>query len=259
MGARHRPGGRVVMQRTANPRTPVRFRPRPPYRNAKGPLLRAFLLVHFPIKGKRALIRGRGAGASGGGALQAPCPPASACGRHLLLYLRLKGTPTRRWRWRGELCERRGGIVVRSEALPRRGRGALRVSKGGGRSRRRRPGDMERKASRPRRGPSGHGGVNRSSSLGLGRWVFIIRWIACRRGCGARGGGRTRMVLPPRDFKSLAYTSFATRAGNALGCLSAAPGGSPKWGSAPAWTQPKVATTSNLPSSFSASTLAGMP
>ena len=27
---RHRPGGRVVMQRTANPRTPVQFRPRPP-------------------------------------------------------------------------------------------------------------------------------------------------------------------------------------------------------------------------------------
>ena len=26
----HRPGGRVVMQRTANPRTPVQFRPRPP-------------------------------------------------------------------------------------------------------------------------------------------------------------------------------------------------------------------------------------
>ena len=26
----HRPGGRVVMQRTANPRTPVRFRPWPP-------------------------------------------------------------------------------------------------------------------------------------------------------------------------------------------------------------------------------------
>ena len=25
-----RPGGRVVMQRTANPRTPVQFRPRPP-------------------------------------------------------------------------------------------------------------------------------------------------------------------------------------------------------------------------------------
>ena len=27
----HRPGGRVVMQRTANPRTPVQFRPWPPF------------------------------------------------------------------------------------------------------------------------------------------------------------------------------------------------------------------------------------
>ena len=30
LGSSHRPGGRVVMQRTANPRTPVQFRPRPP-------------------------------------------------------------------------------------------------------------------------------------------------------------------------------------------------------------------------------------
>ncbi len=30
----HRPGGRVVMQRTANPRTPVQFRPRPPSKPA---------------------------------------------------------------------------------------------------------------------------------------------------------------------------------------------------------------------------------
>ena len=30
---------------------------------------------------------------------------------------------------------------------------------------------------------------------------------------GARGGGRTRIALRRRDFKSLAYTSFATRAG----------------------------------------------
>ena len=29
---------------------------------------------------------------------------------------------------------------------------------------------------------------------------------------GARGGGRTRMALRPRDFKSLASTDFATRA-----------------------------------------------
>ena len=30
--------------------------------------------------------------------------------------------------------------------------------------------------------------------------------------CGARGRTRTGMELPPRDFKSLASTSFATRA-----------------------------------------------
>src|SRR3954471_22189069 len=30
---------------------------------------------------------------------------------------------------------------------------------------------------------------------------------------GARGGTRTRMGLPPRDFKSLASTDFATPAG----------------------------------------------
>ena len=29
---------------------------------------------------------------------------------------------------------------------------------------------------------------------------------------GARGGGRTRMALRPRDFKSLASTNFTTRA-----------------------------------------------
>ena len=44
--AAHRPGGRVVMQRPAKPRTPVQFRPRPP-RNilvyqASGPRKRAF-------------------------------------------------------------------------------------------------------------------------------------------------------------------------------------------------------------------------
>src|SRR5690606_37855702 len=39
--------------------------------------------------------------APGGGALLSPCPPASACGRHLLLYLRQKGTPTRRSQLRG--------------------------------------------------------------------------------------------------------------------------------------------------------------
>ena len=32
---------------------------------------------------------------------------------------------------------------------------------------------------------------------------------------GARGRNRTGMVLPPRDFKSLASTNFATRAMNA--------------------------------------------
>src|SRR5690606_29202678 len=38
-----RPGGRVVMQRTANPRTPVQFRPRPP--NLEAPLWRGFFLA----------------------------------------------------------------------------------------------------------------------------------------------------------------------------------------------------------------------
>ena len=37
--------------------------------------------------------------------------------------------------------------------------------------------------------------------------VFIVFLV-----CGARRGGRTRMTLRSRDFKSLAYTSFATRA-----------------------------------------------
>ena len=41
-GPRHRPGGRVVMQRTANPRTPVQFRPRPPDTN---PAPAGFLFV----------------------------------------------------------------------------------------------------------------------------------------------------------------------------------------------------------------------
>ncbi len=40
-------------------------------------------------------------------------------------------------------------------------------------------------------------------------------------GSSARGGGRTRMALRPRDFKSLAYTSFATRA-RGVACLTAA-------------------------------------
>ena len=37
---------------------------------------------------------------------------------------------------------------------------------------------------------------------------------------GARGGGRTHMAVRPRDFKSLAYTGFATRAwwGLCAGC-----------------------------------------
>ena len=39
------------------------------------------------------------------------------------------------------------------------------------------------------------------------------RAFCCPGEVGARGGGRTRMALRPRDFKSLAYTGFATRAG----------------------------------------------
>src|SRR5690606_36355220 len=42
-----RPGGRVVMQRTANPRTPVQFRPRPPDR--KAPPRRGFFVGRVPI------------------------------------------------------------------------------------------------------------------------------------------------------------------------------------------------------------------
>ena len=35
---------------------------------------------------------------------------------------------------------------------------------------------------------------------------------------GARSGDRTRMALRPRDFKSLASTSFATQAAGIGGC-----------------------------------------
>src|SRR5690606_36523700 len=42
-----RPGGRVVMQRTANPRTPVQSRPRPPDR--KAPPRRGFFVGRVPI------------------------------------------------------------------------------------------------------------------------------------------------------------------------------------------------------------------
>src|SRR5690554_4804491 len=92
--------------------------------------------------------------APGGGALWSPCPPASACGRHLLLYLRLKGTPTRRLKIRGGQPEnakrRRGSFRKPSPVVAGR---PLRVSKGGGRSRRRRPGDMERKGLPAAMGP----------------------------------------------------------------------------------------------------------
>src|SRR5690606_25100632 len=104
------------------------------------------------------------AGAPGGGALQSPCPPASACGRHLLLYLRPKGTPARRLGIRGVSC--RAGLdpptgggsrpALRrhlAEPSPAVAGRPLRVSKGGGRSRRRRPGDMERKGLPATAGP----------------------------------------------------------------------------------------------------------
>ena len=38
------------------------------------------------------------------------------------------------------------------------------------------------------------------------------RGLTSCRTSSARAGTRTRMGLPPRDFKSLASTSFATRA-----------------------------------------------
>ena len=44
---------------------------------------------------------------------------------------------------------------------------------------------------------------------------FVFRKKRDLTSCGitnARGGTRTRMGLPPRDFKSLASTGFATRA-----------------------------------------------
>ena len=59
-----RPGGRVVMQRTANPRTPVRFRPWPPLRTRR-------LLLNPPLAGFLLPVRQGGA--------KAPCydsPPA---------------------------------------------------------------------------------------------------------------------------------------------------------------------------------------
>lgn len=45
---------------------------------------------------------------------------------------------------------------------------------------------------------------------------------------GARGGNRTRTVLPPRDFKSLASTSSATRAPRLLGGILQAGSGQGK-------------------------------
>lgn len=44
------------------------------------------------------------------------------------------------------------------------------------------------------------------------RWVIGLSWDGLEWSFGARGGGRTRITLRLRDFKSLAYTSFATRA-----------------------------------------------
>src|SRR5699024_3972377 len=111
-----------------------------------------------------------------------PCPPAAACGRRLLLYLRLKGTPTHRlgvrggsrgtaaeqarlynlrWfagavmvgRWRTPV--ERSLLRCRSSPKPSpavAGR-PLRVSKGGGGGRRPTPGDMERKGLPAAAGP----------------------------------------------------------------------------------------------------------
>ena len=42
--------------------------------------------------------------------------------------------------------------------------------------------------------------------------LTMLRWALARKG-SARGRTRTDMGLPPRDFKSHASTSFATRAG----------------------------------------------
>src|SRR5690554_5716792 len=109
--------------------------------------------VFFWLFSQARKARGYDVGASGGGALQAPCPPASACGRHLLLYLRLKGTPARRLKVRGGQSERRRGLMAFPKPSPVVAGRPLRVSKGGGRSRRRRPGDMERKGLPAAAGP----------------------------------------------------------------------------------------------------------
>ena len=52
----HRPGGRVVMQRTANPRTPVRFRPWPPILK---PLMRHVLASNEAVGWNRTRSSGR--------------------------------------------------------------------------------------------------------------------------------------------------------------------------------------------------------
>ena len=74
-------------------------------------------------------------------------------------------------------CRSRGGLKkqkpglrclrithISPEAEPRRGREASRRNQGGGLRHRRRPGDIRREASRPRRGPSDRGTLNRRRS-----------------------------------------------------------------------------------------------
>lgn len=53
-------------------------------------------------------------------------------------------------------------------------------------------------------------GVEPVSLPWQGNIITIIRYPHFK--LSARGGNRTRTKLPSRDFKSLAYTSFATRA-----------------------------------------------
>ena len=88
--------------------------------------------------------RGPGSRGVGRGCLWSPCPPASACGRHLLLYLRPKAPPPAAPEFAVPPRRHCGALSVRKPNPAVAGR-PLRVSKGGGRSRRRRPGDMERK------------------------------------------------------------------------------------------------------------------
>src|SRR5690606_27699030 len=89
-------------------------------------------------------------GGMGGGALWPPCPPACACGYGLLLYLRPKGTAPHAPASAGKASG--GASFFYPEPSPAVAGRPFRVGKGG-RSRRRRPGDTERKGLPAAAGP----------------------------------------------------------------------------------------------------------